>query len=481
MLPLSVVFTSILGCLDTEDTGLSKEPSSEPNSPTSEPTSEVSIEPSSPSAEPTSEVSTEPSAPTSEPSSPTSEPTSEVSTEPSSPTTEPSSPTSEPSSPTSEPTSEVSTEPSSPTSEPTSEVSTEPSSPTSEPTSEVSTEPSSPTTEPSSPTSEPSSPTSEPTSEVSTEPSSPTSEPTSEIFEQDCSTWQGYCQYYEETYAIDVSDYTAQLDASGNLTSEGCFALCQLGNLQLHNTYAMCYDVCEDGGMNADGTYSISCGYYNNCVIEGRGTECIKKKMTGQGENVIGAWFARANHAEHSSVFAFAQLRRDLIQLQAPKHLLQKIDTAICEEAQHTSMMGDFARANQGHLIEVQFDGFLDSRSLWDIAVENLLEGCINESYAALQALYQSRHAQTDFLKACFAKIATDECKHAEIAREVHQFLLPLLTKQQREELQCLQLQQWNKLQKAVSEQAIPTDLKILGLPSPEKASFMVQELSKAA
>ena len=132
------------------------------------------------------------------------------------------------------------------------------------------------------------------------------------------------------------------------MTSEGCFALCELGNLQSNGFGVQCYSSCEDTGMNIDGTYAISCGYYAACIVEGRGSACIEKETVGTGENNIGAWFARAHHAEKGSVFAFEQLRRDLIKLEAPPNLISKIEAAICEEAEHTSMMKDFAIANQG-------------------------------------------------------------------------------------------------------------------------------------
>ena len=377
MLPLSIIFSSILGCLESEDTGTDKEPAKEP--------------------------------------------------------------------------------------------STEPSSPTTEPATEASSEP----------TSEPSSPTTEPATEVSSEPSSPTSEPTSEIFENDCTASEDWCNYFSETYTISSSDYTAQLDVNGNLTSEGCFALCELGNLQSNGFGIQCYSSCEETGMNTDGTYAISCGYYAACIVEGRGSACIEKETAGTGDNNIGAWFARAHHAEKGSVFAFEQLRRDLIKLEAPSTLIAKIEDAIREEAEHTSMMKDFAIANKGKIMDLIFDGFLDTRSVWDIAVENLLEGCINESYAALQAFYQSRHAESEQIQGLFATIARDECKHAEIAREVHHFLLPLLSNSQQRELKDLGQKKWKDLQKSLYVQKHIPELDILGVPTPQIGAAMAKELER--
>ena len=370
MLPLSIIFTSILGCLESEDTG----------------------EPKQPSAEPTTEPSTEPASPASEPT-----------TEPSAPTTEPASPASE-----------------------------------------------------------------------------PTTEPSSEIFEQDCSMVEGWCNYYSTTYSVSSSEYTAQLDASGSLTSTGCFSLCTQANLAVNSYGAECYSSCEDLGINADGTYGLQCGYYNECVVEGRGSACVEKETSAQGSNIIGAWFARAAHAEHASVFAFAQLHRELSNLGASHELLSKIADAIREEASHTKMMKDFAKANKGNLKEIQ-EHPIGSRSIWEIAVENLLEGCINESYAALQALYQSRHAQTDQLKGLFLTIAQDECKHAEIAREVHIFLCTLLTAEEQIKLQVLAKKQWKQLQETLLVQPQLKDLKVIGLPSPSTAFKMAQALEKAA
>lgn len=50
------------------------------------------------------------------------------------------------------------------------------------------------------------------------------------------------------------------------------------------------------------------------------------------------------------------------------------------------------------------------------MACENEVEGCVRETYGALVALWQAKHAGTPELRALFHGIARDETRHAELA-----------------------------------------------------------------
>jgi demethoxyubiquinone hydroxylase (CLK1/Coq7/Cat5 family) len=71
-------------------------------------------------------------------------------------------------------------------------------------------------------------------------------------------------------------------------------------------------------------------------------------------------------------------------------------------------------------------------RSIVALAVENAVEGCVNETWAALMALHQAAEAREPDVRAALAEIATDEVRHAELARAVHDWLQPRLTAPER-------------------------------------------------
>ena len=64
---------------------------------------------------------------------------------------------------------------------------------------------------------------------------------------------------------------------------------------------------------------------------------------------------------------------------------------------------------------------------VFELARENLLEGCIGESYGTWLALHQARHGGSSELRRVASEIAIDEAGHAAHAFEVHAWLWPQL------------------------------------------------------
>lgn len=64
-------------------------------------------------------------------------------------------------------------------------------------------------------------------------------------------------------------------------------------------------------------------------------------------------------------------------------------------------------------------DGFV-VRALDEILRENVLEGCVNETYSAVVATHQADHAPSDRLRAVFRAIAADERAHAALSYRIH-------------------------------------------------------------
>lgn len=61
----------------------------------------------------------------------------------------------------------------------------------------------------------------------------------------------------------------------------------------------------------------------------------------------------------------------------------------------------------------------LPVRDLEVIATENAVQGCVRETWAALEATHQATHARVADLRATMVRIATDETRHAELAQQI--------------------------------------------------------------
>jgi hypothetical protein len=61
----------------------------------------------------------------------------------------------------------------------------------------------------------------------------------------------------------------------------------------------------------------------------------------------------------------------------------------------------------------------MSARSLVAMAAENAREGCVRETFGAVTAAFQARHAADPRLRAVMTAIAHDEARHALLAWEI--------------------------------------------------------------
>jgi hypothetical protein len=132
------------------------------------------------------------------------------------------------------------------------------------------------------------------------------------------------------------------------------------------------------------------------------------------------AWLADAR-MEHASVAAFERLARHLALLGAPSALQAEARRAADDERRHAAAC--FALA--GRLLGLRLGAppvpvpHDVPPTLAALAVDSLVEGCLGEGAAALQAEWALPHC-TDAATACtLAAIATEEAAHARLAAAV--------------------------------------------------------------
>ncbi|MBS2012357.1 MAG: ferritin-like domain-containing protein [Deltaproteobacteria bacterium] len=136
----------------------------------------------------------------------------------------------------------------------------------------------------------------------------------------------------------------------------------------------------------------------------------------------LGDFFAHAAELEAASITAFRHLELDLLAWGAPTALVDRVRAARRDEVVHARMMRDLARAHgkrprRAHRVTRH------ERPLVDIAIENAVEGCVNETYSALVATWSATHAVDPTIACAMARIADDETRHAELAWAIDAWL----------------------------------------------------------
>jgi Mn-containing catalase len=118
----------------------------------------------------------------------------------------------------------------------------------------------------------------------------------------------------------------------------------------------------------------------------------------------------------------------------------------------------------------LQVGGTLPVRPLFEVALENAVEGCVRETYGAAQARWQVERAAWPALRAAMEAIAEEELSHAELAFEVAAWLDARLTPQEQARLAMARAQEIAHLREALSVEAAAAVRDAVGLPSAAQA-----------
>jgi hypothetical protein len=241
-------------------------------------------------------------------------------------------------------------------------------------------------------------------------------------FVYECYAEDGMCSVESVVATLDTETFTTYLNEEGQLTEDSCSTLCT----EQAGVYYDYLCSCDYTGSDSDGNHPVTCEA-SVCAVEGRGHANISKLTTATGKSELARYFVRAYHAEASSVGAFLQLRAELQFHDVPVDLQQRCLKAAVEEVHHARMMAKLVQDEGCELPELQFGEFCE-RSLFELALDNAVEGCIYESFSALKAQYQSTNARDERVLTAMKVIARDETQHAQLAWDIHHHLMSRLT-----------------------------------------------------
>jgi hypothetical protein len=201
----------------------------------------------------------------------------------------------------------------------------------------------------------------------------------------------------------------------------------------------------------------------------------------------LGSRLAQSAHLEAASVVAFVQLARQLKAWGAPDAFAQRCLSAARDEVLHARLMTTLAQA-QGVAVPpvdaAAAHAATQTATLEMAALHNAVEGCVSETWAALQAHWQSRHAPGEAMRQVQARIAADETRHAQLAWDLHAWFLSRLDDAGAARVQHAQREALAQLPVRMTAGALvhaeaaihDHDLRALGLPTPAQTHALATD-----
>jgi len=183
----------------------------------------------------------------------------------------------------------------------------------------------------------------------------------------------------------------------------------------------------------------------------------------------LGSYFSDCATMEAASIFAFRRLERELHALRAPRALQARAARAARDEARHAKLMRRlalrFAAAPPSFRIEPPA-----RRALVAMAVENAIEGCVRETWAALVAAFQAERACDPAIRATLRSIARDETQHAALAWDVAAWLETRLGAEERVRVERARTAALEELSSQFVCEPSPELRELAGVPSTTQA-----------
>ena len=186
---------------------------------------------------------------------------------------------------------------------------------------------------------------------------------------------------------------------------------------------------------------------------------------------------ARMAYFEAASVPAFERLARELEAHGAPKRLRRAAVRASKDEVRHARIMTALAKRRGASVPKprVRRGG---ARSLVAMAIENAVEGCVNETFAAAVAVVQSLTAADPSVRSAMRRIARDELRHAELAWSVAAWIEGRLSQVENARVTRARTAAASALLRRAAREPHPELVKELGMPTAPVARAVALRLA---
>ncbi len=190
----------------------------------------------------------------------------------------------------------------------------------------------------------------------------------------------------------------------------------------------------------------------------------------------LGDYLAEAAHLEAAAIVAFDQIARSLVSFGAPESLVRKMEKAKADEVRHARVLKRLALEHGCTPKEV--DVVVEhEHDLESLAIENAIEGCVRETFSALRAIWQAKHAEDRRIRAAFAVIAEEEAAHAELSWELADWLETRLDHAARARVQLAREQALAELGLELTIEPHPDVHREAGMPSVRTSLRLLEEM----
>lgn len=239
--------------------------------------------------------------------------------------------------------------------------------------------------------------------------------------------------------------------------------------------------VIDDGGDGDAGDTLIECQTSAPCGGKGRRPEGLlpSRRRGSRDASRIAGWLAAATHLEAASVHAFRIMKRELAELGAPEDIVRAAERARRDEIRHAKMTARLAKLHGGSPARARV-GKQRPRTLEAIAVENVVEGCVRETFGALLARWQAEHAHDERIASLMKEIAVDEARHAALAWSVAAWAESTLDAAANGRVQAAKAKALRDLEGELAQEPPPELVTFAGLPSAAIQKTMLAALFAA-
>ncbi|MEC7983674.1 MAG: MopE-related protein [Myxococcota bacterium] len=150
--------------------------------------------------------------------------------------------------------------------------------------------------------------------------------------------------------------------------------------------------------------------------------------LSEERRGLLGSMWIQAAQEEHASIASFARFTMQLLSMGAPPDLVAAATRAQADEIAHARTCYSIASQILGVDIgpdPLNIDGALaKGNSPREILISTLIEGCVNETFAAAEAGWLSEQCQVPSIQKSLCKIANDEGSHSALAWKTVKWIL---------------------------------------------------------
>jgi hypothetical protein len=218
----------------------------------------------------------------------------------------------------------------------------------------------------------------------------------------------------------------------------------------------------------------------DKCTISGRRPAGLARPRAARANSMLGGFFAGVSHLEAASAVAFQRLAEELHGLGAPAELVRAARRSAGDEVRHARVTARLARRHGAEPPSLHIAARMRARPLAAVALENAVEGCVRETFGALVASWQAAHAGDPRIARTMARVAVDETRHAALAWAIDRWIEPRLDARSRRAVLAARRRAVRRLLSEVKAPLPPVLVLRAGIPSPARATALLEELRTA-